>query len=575
MLKLYENAVWLRVVGPPAWLDDIGNYFKFRPNGYLYAPSYERWKISGGEDGWDGYIRPLRRISDCEGIFLRGYKHKLIEYAESKNYEIDDQKLLRNPFVNVTPDDIPDDLIAGDFKLDAFQKNCIYVWVKNGIAVNKVSVNGGKTASFCGAIAYIKRSMPKARFLYLTDRERLVTQVTKEMKRFLPHLDIGQFGGGSKDKDAKDVVVCTIAMLNKHFKKLQSESFFNTYVAVCYDECQSAGSKTSKKIMLALSAYFRFGASDTAKESDPARYNDIMGLLGPTLSNVESAPLIQMGRSAVPHIYVVDRPDWMNRFSHVGYKAEVNSPAYILAEGAWRKAVYLGPVYKRDENGKVVTVKKMGTTKDENDKWVINEVPVIETGKHRIELEGEELEVDSEYCLLDRCYDRSIIRFKERNDLIVKWTKHYHARNLQTLVVCTRTLHVLILEGLIKKEVDPEYVRVLYGKHTAAQRNEGFEWLKATPGAVLISPLVKVGVSINELRAGVIADYVSDWEAAKQIIGRFMRQKKDGENRAEITWFADNQHRILRNGFEEMYANLVQLESFEFYRPAPEPEALK
>lgn len=575
MLYLVENTTHLRVSGPPEWLDAISEHFKFRPNGYLYAPSYERWKISKGEDGWDGYVRPLRRTSASSGMLLRGFKHKLLEFADAKEYDVDASKLLRNPFAGITLDDIPDDLVAGEHKLDAFQQNCVYVWVKNAIAVNRVTVSGGKTMSFAGAAAFIKRSMPSARFLYLTDRERLVTQVTKEMKRFLPDFEVGQFGGGFKEKDAKDMVVCTIAMLNKHHKTLVASGWFNSFTAVLYDECQSAGSTTSKKVLMSMGAFFRFGASDTTKEADPSRHNDIMGLLGPTLSNVESAPLIESGRIAVPHIYVVDRKDWMNRFNHVSYKVEPNSPAFVLSDGTWQQATYLGPVYKVDDAGKIVTVKKVGTVKDENDKWIVNDVPVIETGRHRMELNGEEFEVDSDFCLLDRCYDRSIIRFKERNDLIVKWAKHYHARNLQTLVVCTRTLHVRILEALIAKEVNPDFVRVLYGKHTTAQRNEGFEWLKATPGAVLISPLVKVGVSINELRAGVIADYVSDWEAAKQIIGRFIRKKNDGENRAEITWFADNQHRILRNGFEEMYANLSNLEGFQFYRPAPEPEDLE
>ena len=120
----------------------------------------------------------------------------------------------------------------------------------------------------------------------------------------------------------------------------------------------------------------------------------------------------------------------------------------------------------------------------------------------------------------------------------------------------------------MKKAVKPELVDILVGKDTPKARDDCFDWFKATPGSILVTPLVKEGVSINEIRAGVIADYVADWEVANQMVGRFIRQKS-GDNRAHITWFRDRQHPILRRGCNAVFQNLHQIEGYHFYDPAP------
>jgi superfamily II DNA or RNA helicase len=140
--------------------------------------------------------------------------------------------------------------------------------------------------------------------------------------------------------------------------------------------------------------------------------------------------------------------------------------------------------------------------------------------------------------------------------------------------VCTRTLHIYILESLIKRAVDPSLVQILFAKDTSVQRDECFDWFKSTPGSVLITPLVKEGVSINEIRAGVIADYVADFDAAKQMIGRFIRPKKTGDNRSEITWFVDNQSPTYRRGCNNLFRLLESVKGFTFYHPCSTPESI-
>ena len=369
-------------------------------------------------------------------------------------------------------------------------------------------------------------------------------------------------------------MVCTIAMLNKHFYDLALEGWFKKFIAIFYDEVHHAASPTSRKILLSVPAFFRFGASDTTKEKDERKWNDIRGLFGPVYNVVKAAPLIREGRIAKPHIYVVDVKAWNNKFKDVSFEPPSGSRAHVLVDTEWRMGKYISPVYERDDKGEIVHREVKTAIKDDQDEWVIEMVPVIVPGLHLIELDGVEHEIGSSWCLLNRTYDRAIIQFAERNKEIVRWTKMYAERGLSTVVVCTRTLHVYILEAMLKEAIQPDKVDILVGEDSPTRRDEAFDWFKKHPGSVLITPLVKEGVSIPEIRAGVVADYVADGEVAAQIVGRFIRQKKTGDNRAEITWFRDRQHPVLRRGCNAVFQWLEKIEDYVFYDPAPDPDAL-
>lgn len=331
----------------------------------------------------------------------------------------------------------------------------------------------------------------------------------------------------------------------------------------------NCGSKTSKKVLEEVPAYFRLGASDSMKEDDPGRSRDILGLFGPMLNDVTAAPLIDTGRIAVPHIYILDDLNWNNRFRTVAYAPLPNSKAFVLMDGRWERGVYKGPVFETDDAGVVKTRRVKTAEWDEQEAdWVYVDEPIIVQGLHRVELEGQVLEIDSRWCLLERMYDRCIIQFKERNETIVEWAQHFSSLNYPTLIVCTRTLHIYILESLLKKVIDPKLVDILFGEATPKERDQTFDWFRSTPGSILITPLVKEGVSINEIRAMIVADYVSNWEVMNQIVGRALRKKHE-DNAAEIVLFRDRQHPVLRRGFNNMLSQLIKIQGYRFYDPSP------
>lgn len=345
--------------------------------------------------------------------------------------------------------------------------------------------------------------------------------------------------------------------------------------------------------MMLLPAYFRFGASDTSRLKNAGDVSKIRGLLGPIRYVVPVSTYIKTGRSAKPTIYIIENPAWQNKFEGYPHLASPGTPAWALVGMEWKQGTYLGPVYERDEEGEIKLRKKriLQDTANENEvmnddgviktvksaQWEETEVPVTMDGYHALQFKDDpqEYEVESTYCLLRRVNDAALVRFQARNKLIVDWTTYYsETRNFQTLVVCTRTLHIYILENLIKDRLGDDKVRILMGDHTSRERDLTFNWLRNTPGGVLISPLVQEGVSINELRAGVVADYVGDWERANQIIGRFIR-KKVTDNSAHITWFYDNQHESLRRGSKRVLLRLIDIRGYRFAHPLVGPDTIE
>jgi len=573
MISLIETPTRLIVTGEEKPLATLRQAFRFHPLNYFRADSYQLWKVTAGKKGWDGYVYPLALKTCTAGEILRGRKDELLAWCAQYGYEVDSERLIRSPFEDLTAEGVTDDLITSDFQLDPRQKEAVVEWLKHGMGVAHLPVNAGKSACFAAAAALIKKKYPDARFLYFTFTERLVRQVFHCMKGFLPRWDITQYGGGgAKDRSGKDMIVATQAMLNRNFRELEKENFFRTFLALLLDESHHLSSPTAERVLRASAAYFRLGGSDSTKEKNPDRWNKILGLCGPVRITAANIELIEEGRSAAPTLYLVDVPEWKGRFRGLSHVAEPGNPALTLVDSQWVPGIYQGPIYEFGADGKPVT--KM-QSRLEGDKWVKELVPVTVPSRHIMEIDGKNYEVEARFTLLDRRYDNAIIRFDERNQLIADWAKYYSSQGKPTLIVATRTPHVLILEALLRQRMgmDANKVCMLFGDDTTARRNKVFAWFKSVPGAVLISPLVKEGVSINELRAGVIADPVVDFEVARQIIGRFMRQKATS-NVCELTWFIDRQHPRYQANVVKLIEDLSTIEGFTFKHPVIGPDTI-
>ena len=568
MLRVTETATKLILTGGRDELNALVNELRFRPPDYWRADAYQIYKMTNGRQGWDGYTYPLRvRMAEgtLRGEILRGHRLAIEEAAHRHNVELNLDGLLVRPFANMSPDDIPDDILVAEFRLDEHQRRCVAAWLAEANGVNKAAVSSGKTAMFMAAAAVIKRRYPDARFLYLTQSERLVRQCFKEANRFLPKWGLSQFGGGAKDESGCDMVVATAAMLHRHFDRLHKAGWFKTFMAVLADESHHVASPSLERILLATPAFFRLGASDTVAEDDIVRRTKIQGLLGPILNVVPVGSLIDAGRVARPIIYLVDVPSWTGKHAELEHAAEDGTPAWALIDKTWRKGTFVGRATEHDPDS------PDGVRRDRHNN------PVLIPNQHRLVLDGdngEERLVESRWCLLNRRYDGAIVRFKERNQLIVDWAVHFSEQGRPTLVICTRTLHILILHSLMAKRLGEGKVRYLFSIHSSAERDATFQWLRETPGAVLISPLAKEGVSINEISGGVIADHVVDAEVANQYIGRFIRKKLSEDNVAHVVMFIDRQHPTYRAASLKLLKRLEKIRGFSYYHPVQAPDTV-
>jgi len=119
------------------------------------------------------------------------------------------------------------------------------------------------------------------------------------------------------------------------------------------------------------------------------------------------------------------------------------------------------------------------------------------------------------------------------------------------------------------KVVPEDKVDTLSG-YDGKNRDAMFEWWKGNPGSCLISSIIKEGVSINEIRACVVADYIADWEYLNQIIGRTIRRKEE-DNSSHVTFFMETQHRNMLKSSRNVYSRLRSIQGYNFYHPVIHP----
>jgi superfamily II DNA or RNA helicase len=576
MITLKENPIQLTVTATAEQIDDLRNHFRFHPLRYYRSDMYQLYKMTRGEKGWDGYNYPFLRMRATVGIVPRGRKDEVLGFCQARCWQVDTSQCLTSPFPNITPSDIPDGLLVSDFDLDPKQREAVALWLKHGMGIAHFSTNAGKTMTFAGAAAVIKEKFPDARFLYFTPSERLVKQTFKEMNKFLPEWDISQFGGGKSDRDGKDMVVCTQAMVGRHLGDLTKTAWINSFVAIMLDESHHSQSATAAQVLHASSAYYRLAASDSLKESDPVKHSTIVGLCGPVRCTVAPGELIAAGRSAKPHVYMVMVTDWVDKYKRTGPRPNPGSKAWTLINGVWQSAIYEGPVHELKADGEPKTKIKRALNL-ETGKFDIEHVPIVVPGLHKLTMSDQSVyESPASATLLDRMYDRAIINFKARNELIGQWVNYYaNECNLRTLVVATRTTHVTILHSVLSALIGPDRVHFLIGDDSAGEKDRHLlDWFKNTPGAVLVSSIVKEGVSINEIEAGVIADHIVDHEVARQVIGRFVR-KKEGDNQVYLTWFYDVQHPHYASNCRRLFSKLHEIEGYTYYYPVTTPDTIQ
>jgi len=529
-VKIAEYPSLLVLTGDYAALQILRGRFRFRPDGYWRSLRYQLYVSTDGEKGWDGYIYPLNKKHGVWSV-RRGRLDDVIDYCEEEGIECDLDDLFERPFQGLKATQVPDDLLVAAFKLDDHQRQCVASLLAAQVGRIKVTVSGGKTEIFLACAAMLRRRWPKTRVLYVVPSERLVKQVYERASTSLAGVRTSQYGGGVKD-DTGELVVATAAMI--HRNRATNVAWLKTFTAVLCDECHYAASDSWQVMLDNLRAVWRFAASDSHKENDDTGATVLLGLFGPILHTVTTGDMLELDRIAEPHVHFIRNKGWRGKFNGVPHVPEPDTRAwmYDADTGGFKKSTFLRYAPVLDEEGEEEWIFKKGQL-----------CPSTQPGIYEVMPEGaaEPVNCAGKWLLLERAYDRAITSFKERNAEVVQAAVSFSAKGWPSLVVATRTLHAYILTTSLVKVLGEDKVQALMGDATSKERDIAFEWLKATPGSVLVSSLVKVGVSINEIRAGVVADHIADHEVFNQIVGRFIRKKEDTD-KAHIVVFDDIQH---------------------------------
>jgi hypothetical protein len=164
------------------------------------------------------------------------------------------------------------------------------------------------------------KSTSQARIIYITQSERLVRQAFSDLTAISAgpadhpvwrREERRERQGHRRvhDRDAQQAL-----------RAAEGDKWFSSFMVILFDEVHHAPSESAQRVLEAIPAFFRLGATDSIKDADEARQGTMIGLFGPIRNRVETHEVIAQkteggrARLARPHIYLVDIKEWRNKF---------------------------------------------------------------------------------------------------------------------------------------------------------------------------------------------------------------------------------------------------------------------
>src|SRR5262249_47352647 len=150
-------------------------------------------------------------------------------------------------------------------------------------------------------------ALHQAKVLYLVPSKELLTQTVESFRRDTD-LDVGSISALTGFHPGKDVTVCLVSSIAKRRDRLSGKAINQgvldrfaqlalTFEAVIIDECHHLRAKTWEGAARLLRNCVRwYGLSGTPwNADDPAEILAVKALLGPVISRIENAELIEKG----------------------------------------------------------------------------------------------------------------------------------------------------------------------------------------------------------------------------------------------------------------------------------------
>lgn len=391
--------------------------------------------------------------------------------------------------------------IAGE--LDALQKEAVMALVPVKTGVLELSVGSGKTITMAALSDCYLNKHPERKVLIVEPKRQLMYQVYEEMRKFLPHRDIGMVGDGKRvDGQIIVAVANTVTAASDDVVAMLSQ-----VCAVIIDEGHHASAPSYSDIIDEYSRDVLWGLSGKVTFDDKLE----------TLSNEEvfGPPLIS-GRNE-------------KRL------CAVEILVYDTEAKKWAKEAF--PSMKFD--GMSAWLMPKGSKVWWEVKYYDNEL------RKGAFFEGKQVTASAGFLVYDNAEDRSGVLNNERN----RWIADHSAtlaRRGKVIVVVKRGIHSLILKHAFKKHHGLD-VDIIDGKVKGLAQQAAFTELGAKPTGILIvqQNVLKEGTNLPTLTDLVLASTTKNHQTLEQLKGRIERAS-DGKLVGRVHIPGDCHNKALR-----------------------------
>lgn len=281
----YVDAVNMKLITDRSTLQDVSDYFSFRPKNYQFNPKFKN-KI------WDGYIR---LCSPMKPYLYVGLLHELEVFCNSRDIP------LKIPKNFITGDDVGDDYgyeLAKKYNCPLtphkHQNSYIVDAIRDGRSLNISPTSSGKSLiQYLIARHYIEQY--NSNILIVVPRIQLTKQMKKDFVSYnCDENMISLLGDGVKDDQGKRIVVGTWQTLIT-----MPDKFFSRFDVVLGDEAHTFESKSLTDIMGKLpNANFRHGFTGTISSESKVHQMVLEGLFGKLRKYISTSDLIEQNVTA-------------------------------------------------------------------------------------------------------------------------------------------------------------------------------------------------------------------------------------------------------------------------------------
>lgn len=262
------------------------------PNGYFL-------RVKGKvQQGWDGFVYPITE----GGKFETGLLPRIVDIIK-KECKLDIEFIdERNGIVDYK---VPYEL--GKYEPRGYQRDTVNAALNNYVedlhfprGIFFSATNAGKTL----IAALTHASIPGAKTAFLLNQSDLYRDAKEEMPKFLGEDEVGWIQG--KELKWGNFMICMVPTLKNRLNLIMNK--LSTYNVVIFDECDTATSKTSGKVVKTFyNAPIKLGMSGSVgTHKDPLKNLNIHKMFGEIVYTIKNHELIEMGHSAKVRVEILE-----------------------------------------------------------------------------------------------------------------------------------------------------------------------------------------------------------------------------------------------------------------------------